>query len=197
MMRRPKLKLLSLILVLAISGCRDQGTGHVHGPILSLQDCEAQGATTTFEPYVLPLRFMAMARSGDVLLLTFSDQERRWPVPDTFVVTLDDVGKIQDEIAAQGFAERSIAEDDVGVTLGLLDTCEMNTQPLRASQGTLRMTALATSKGEKVAGEITFDLVDLRDGTVAGTELTATFSFRVMVGTPYQPFVDPFDTQHR
>ena len=187
--------LLSVLITLTLTtGCKHQGEGVVEGASLTLEGCLEDEPVTRFEPFRMELNFMQVMRHEDVVMLNFSPGIRRWPVPDLFALTIDDLALIQEEIESHGSAIRDIEDGQVGISLHLAETCIDTSQSLKAKNGTVTFTALKTMRGDDIRGRVTFDLVDLRTHETVGEALSAEWDFKVTVGTPHQPFADPFST---
>lgn len=194
-MIRPHTLLLAALIALTVaSACKHQGEGVVQGESLTLKQCLEDEPVTRFEPFRMELNFMQVMRHEDVVMLNFSPGIRRWPVPDLFALTIDDLTLIQEDIASHGVAVRHIEDGKVGVSLHLPETCIDTSQSLRAQNGTVTFTAFKTMRGDDIRGNVTFDLVDLRTDETVGEALSAEWDFKVTVGTPHQPFADPFAT---
>jgi hypothetical protein len=137
----------------------------------------------------MTLKFMALSYHSPVIILAFSGSERRWPVPDLFVMTIDDGDALIAEVKAHGQATRRVQDGGLGISLNLSDTCESPFQSLRAVVGEATFYALETHKSAPVRGKVTFDLEDWRTGEVVGESFVVNFDFEVLVGTPFQAFV--------
>ena len=179
---------------LCLGGCPDQGEGHVRGERLTLSACSELGADVSLEPFHMELDFMSLSRNESVIIMSFSSSERRWPIPDLFVMTIDDGDALIEEIAAHGVASRSVQDHAMGISLSLSDTCASPLQSLRAAVGEAQFYAMGTYKQARVTGEVAFELMDMRTGDTVGESFTADFDFEVLVGTPFQSFSTPEST---
>ena len=184
--------LLCVTLITPLGACGNQGDGLVQGASLTLDGCLDTEAVTRFEPFRMKLNFMQVMRHEQVVMLSFSPSIRRWPVPDLFTLTIDGFTRVQEDIESDAVAVRLIEDGDIGISLHLAETCSDTSQSLRAQNGTATFTAFDTRRGDTIRGSVTFDLVDLRTGEFVGEGLSAKWDFKVTVGTPHQPFADPF-----
>jgi len=182
--------------VLFMGACGSQGSGFVHGERLELPSCDELDVARTYQPFEMDLTFMSLLRDKNVMTITFSPTPRIWPVPDSLIITVDDMEGLLDELENEGSAERSVDGPGVGVALSLASSCPKNTAALRATHGTIRFDELGFRKGDPVRATLDFDLIDMRDGTQIGDLFDAEVNFLVEVGSPAQPFSDPAATPH-
>ncbi|MCB9730393.1 MAG: hypothetical protein H6744_03680 [Deltaproteobacteria bacterium] len=190
-MHRSRPPLLVCAVALLLGAC-NQGSGFVGGARLELSSCDELEEPRVFEPFELPLTFLGLQRQQDRVLLRFSPNHRLVSAADQLVITLPHVDDVQQAIRADGEAVLPLGDPD-GAALGvsLHETCDWFIEALTATTGEVRFTHLGTTKGDPVTGSVTFDLVDMRSGRVAGTGFSGTFDFDVIVGIPAQLFSDP------
>lgn len=202
---------LSLVLAALSSGaaCGPNGEGRVEGERLTVATCDVQGPRV-FEPFGMALTFMAAERDGDVALLRFAPRVRLSPPTDQLAVTVVGVSALEETLARDGVAEVPVAAAQtwaaagvggaapesanptvVRVSLALPDTCPQDSTPRVGREGTARFTSFGTNRDQRIAGRLSFELVDLRSGEAVGEAFEARFDFRVQLGSPYQQFIDP------
>ncbi len=191
------------------AGCGPNGEGRLEGQRLTVTACNIAGPRV-FEPFGMALTFMAVERDGDVALLRFAPRVRLSPPTDQIAVTVVGVEALQEALARDGVAEIPIVEAapwasaGVGgaaadaahpaiarVSLALPDTCPEDHTPRVAREGRARFTSFGTNRDQRIAGTLSFELVDLRSGEVVGEGFEGRFDFRVQLGSPYQQFIDP------
>ncbi len=182
---------LLLLAAFALSAC-EGGSGFVSGTRLELGSCDALEEPRVFEPFEMPLTFMGLQRQQDRVLLRFSPRHRFPSAADQLVITLPHLDEVQAAIRADGEAVLPLGTPD-GAVLGLSlhETCDWYIDSLTATAGEVRFTKLGTTKGDAVRGTVSFDLADMREGRVAGTQFIGEFDFEVFVGIPGQLFNDP------
>jgi hypothetical protein len=179
-----------------MGACGSQGSGFVHGERLEIGSCEELNDTQIYQPFEMNLTFMSLLRDENVMTITFSPYRRLWPVPDSLVITVDDMEGLLDDLEAEGSAKRSVDEPGVGVALSLPSSCPKNTTALRATNGYVRFDELGFHKNDRVRATLEFDLIGMRNGTQLGDLFDAEVNFNVEVGSPAQPFSDPTATPH-
>jgi len=191
---------LTLICALAVAGC-DQGAGEVSGSWLEVPGCDGPETSRRFEPFHLHLGAMGAEREADVMVLRFAHDGQRTGLTDQLVVVVEGVDAARGEIASAGMASwvlggppalgRASAlppgAPQVRASLALVGRCRYSSASLIAS-GSATFTALGSSGGQRVAGELTFDVLDARDGGLLGEGFTASFDFDVEPGQPYRTY---------
>ncbi|MEZ4268208.1 MAG: hypothetical protein R3F39_17735 [Myxococcota bacterium] len=188
---RTLLTLLAIVALTAVAAC-NSGSGFVSGPRLELASCDSLEEPRVFEPFELPLTFLGLQRQQDRVVLRFSPRHRLASAADQLVVTLPHVEEVRAAIREDGEAVLPLGTDG-GAVLGLSlhATCDQFIEALTATEGEVRFTKLGTDKGNAVRGSMSFNLVDMRAGRLAGTDFIGDFDFEVIVGIPAQLFSDP------
>lgn len=190
-MHRASRALAAIAAFAAFAAC-NSGSGFVSGPRLELASCDALEEPRVFEPFELPLTFLGLQRQQDRVVMRFSPRHRLASAADQLVITLPHVEEVRDAIRADGEAVIPLGvEDGAVVGLSLHATCDWFIEALTATDGVVRFTKLGTEKGDIVRGSLSFNLVDMRHGRVAGIDFTGDFDFKVFVGIPAQLFSDP------
>lgn len=180
--------------LLVIAGC-DQGGGLVTGDWLEVPGCDGPGTARRFEPFRLALDTMGAEREGDVLVMRFAPDGGVPFDSDQMVVILDGYAAARAEIADTGSTTWALGgapslvpgSPQAQAGLALLGRCAYTPTPLSAS-GSATFSRLGDKRGQRVVGELRFDVVDERDGTTRGTGFVATFDFDVEIGQPYRSY---------
>lgn len=187
---------LLLLGPVALTGGCDQGGGFVRGERLELSSCSRLDEPEVFEPFERELDFMGVVRERSRAWVRASPEAGTASVHDQLVLSIPRADRLEEAVAeaeAQGELplERPLGPEGRRVGLTLLGTCSESVDPLVTDEGVLRVEAFGTGKGDRVALEMAFTLMNQRTGERVGHGFEAEVDFDVRLGAPYQPFNDP------
>lgn len=166
------------------SAC-DQGGGHLHGDWLEVIDCKALGETRRYEPFEMGLEFISVTEEHGRALIRMAPSAVGVEKDDQLVITLEQAPEGGNAPAGYPLTGAERGANDL--TLALLGRCRYATQPLTAV-GSITFDRYGWREGDRVRGEMAFDLVDRRSGEIVGEGFVGDFDFEVKTGTPYTAF---------
>ena len=176
--------------LVAMSTACDQGGGSLRGDWLEAADCKHIGDTKRFEPFELSLEFANITEKLDTALIRMSPSARLIDQADQLIIAVDRTDPVNEGLAANGAFTLKLKGDgsgDADLTLGLLGRCTHASQAL-AAEGTLTLYDYGWKQGERMRGEMAFDLVDRRTGAIVGANFVGDFDFESLTSSSLTAF---------
>jgi hypothetical protein len=158
------------------------GVGSVTADTLDVPDCDLA------VPFELHFNFIGFDDCADVLFLRCQEEGKPVSVSDGLEVQFPELGKLLSELEAGGPVERTVADGGARATVYLNVSCPDSFASLEAQNGTFTIEELEPENGGRVLITGTFDLVDVREGTIVSPEVKVVLDTTLNNSWPHKVY---------
>jgi len=163
-------------------GFNPPDVGNVSAAKLDIPDCDLEF------PFELHFNFIGFDDCADVLFLRCQEEGKPVSVSDGLEIQFPELSKLLADLEAGGPVERTVAIDGARATLFLNVSCPDSFASLAAQNGSFEIQELEPTNGGRVRITGTFDLVDIREGTLISPEVKVVLDTTLSSSWPHKVY---------
>ncbi len=175
----------AIVLSLALAagcGLTPPDVGNVTAETLSVPDCDLD------LPFELHFNFIGFDDCADVLFLRCQEEGKPVSVSDGLEIQFPELSKLLGELAMGKPVVRTVGDDEARATIYLNVSCPDSFASLEAANGSFEIVELEPENGGRVLITGTFDLVDIREGTVVSPEVKVVLDTTLNNSWPHKVY---------